>query len=55
MGMPPPDGSAAEAARSFNPLLDGSRIHQDLGFRPLVPRLADATAAAGPAERARPT
>ena len=44
VGMPPPDGSAAEAARVFDALLDDNRIRQDLGFRPLVPRLADAIA-----------
>ena len=45
VGAPPPDGSAAEAARAFDPLLDGTRIREDLGFRPTFPRLADAIAA----------
>jgi UDP-glucose 4-epimerase len=45
VGARPPDGSTAEAARPFDALLDGSRIRQDLGFRPAFPRLADALAA----------
>ncbi len=39
---PPPDGSDPERARAFDALLDGRRIREDLGFQPLVPRLADA-------------
>ena len=45
VGAPPPDGSDAERARSFDALLDGGRIRDDLGFRPQFPRLADAIAA----------
>lgn len=42
VGAPPPDGSQAERARVFDASLDGSRIREDLGFRPVFPRLADA-------------
>lgn len=45
VGAPPPDGSAAEQGRPFATLLDGRRIREDLGFKPLFPRLADALAA----------
>jgi nucleoside-diphosphate-sugar epimerase len=45
VGAPPPDGSQAERARDFDVLLDGSRLRDDLGFRPLFPRLRDALAA----------
>jgi UDP-glucose 4-epimerase len=45
VGAPPPDGSNAERARAFDTLLDGSRIREDLGFKPQFPRLADAIAA----------
>ncbi|AKF11710.1 NAD-dependent epimerase/dehydratase family protein [Sandaracinus amylolyticus] len=45
VGAPPPDGSAAEAARAFEMLLDGRRLRDDLGFRPAYPRLQDAIAA----------
>jgi UDP-glucose 4-epimerase len=45
VGAPPPDGSNAERARAFDALMDGSRIREDLGFKPKFPRLADATAA----------
>ncbi|NZA24917.1 NAD-dependent epimerase/dehydratase family protein [Luteimonas sp. SJ-92] len=48
VGQPPPDGSQPERARAFDTLLDGSRIREDLGFRPLFPRLADAAAADTP-------
>jgi nucleoside-diphosphate-sugar epimerase len=44
-GAPPPDGSAAEQGRAFGTVLDGRRIREDLGFKPLFPRLADAIAA----------
>lgn len=44
VGAPPPDGSNAERARAFHALLDGSRIREDLGFKPQFPRLADAIA-----------
>jgi nucleoside-diphosphate-sugar epimerase len=42
---PPPDGSNTEHARAFDALMDGSRIREDLGFKPKFPRLADALAA----------
>jgi UDP-glucose 4-epimerase len=45
VGAPPPDGSNAERARSFDALMDGRRIREDLGFNPRFPRLADAIAA----------
>lgn len=45
VGAPPPDGSAAEAARAFEIVLDNRRIREDLGFRPEYPRLQDAIAA----------
>jgi UDP-glucose 4-epimerase len=45
VGAPPPDGSNAERARGFDVLLDGSRIREDLGFKPKFARLADAIAA----------
>lgn len=44
VGAPPPDGSNAQFARSFDALLDGRRIREDLGFKPNFPRLADAIA-----------
>lgn len=45
VGAPPPDGSAAEAGRGFESVIDGRRIREDLGFRPEYPRLQDAIAA----------
>jgi UDP-glucose 4-epimerase len=42
VGAPPPDGSQAERARVFDAPLDGSRIREDLGFKPVFPSLADA-------------
>jgi nucleoside-diphosphate-sugar epimerase len=39
---PPPDGSNAEPARAFDSLMNGRRIREDLGFRPMFPRLSDA-------------
>ncbi|MBL9103050.1 MAG: NAD(P)-dependent oxidoreductase [Myxococcales bacterium] len=45
VGEPPPDGSQAAAGRAFEAHLDGRRIREDLGFAPVFPRLADATAA----------
>ncbi len=45
VGAPPPDGSNAERAGAFDAVLDGSRIREDLGFKPKFPRLADAIAA----------
>jgi nucleoside-diphosphate-sugar epimerase len=45
VGAPPPDGSNAASARAFDAVLDGSRIREDLGFKPRFPRLADAIAA----------
>lgn len=53
IGEPPPDGSQPEFARDFEALLDGTRIRQDLGFRPKFPRLADAVAAETSRPRAR--
>jgi len=49
VGAPPPDGSNPQMAPSFDALLDGRRIRQDLGFSPRFPRLADALAAGGDA------
>jgi nucleoside-diphosphate-sugar epimerase len=46
VGQPPPSGADAERARSFDAVLDGRRIRDDLGFAPRFPRLADAIAAA---------
>jgi UDP-glucose 4-epimerase len=45
VGAPPPDGSNAERARAFDALMDGRRIREDLGFKPMFPRFADAIAA----------
>jgi nucleoside-diphosphate-sugar epimerase len=45
VGAPPPDGSNAEHARAFDAVMDGSRIREDLGFKPQFPRLKDAIAA----------
>jgi len=45
VGAPPPDGSDAAKATAFDALLDGRRIREDLGFKPVFPRLADAVAA----------
>ena len=45
VGSPPPDGSNAERARAFEAVMDGGRIREDLGFKPVFPRLADAIAA----------
>lgn len=45
VGAPPPDGSNPERGRTFEMVLDGRRIREDLGFSPLYPRLADALAA----------
>jgi UDP-glucose 4-epimerase len=45
VGAPPPDGSDAERGRAFEIVLDGLRIREDLGFKPVYPRLADALAA----------
>jgi UDP-glucose 4-epimerase len=45
VGARPPDGSAPEAARAFDFLLDGRRLREDLGFKPAYPRLRDAIAA----------
>ena len=47
VGQPPPDGSNVERARAFDAVMDGSRIREELGFRPKFPRLADALAAGG--------
>ncbi|HEU0030380.1 MAG TPA: NAD-dependent epimerase/dehydratase family protein [Kofleriaceae bacterium] len=45
VGAAPPDGSNAERAKAFDSILDGTRIREDLGFKPTFPRLADAVAA----------
>jgi nucleoside-diphosphate-sugar epimerase len=45
VGEPPPDGSNAERARAFDALMDGRRMREELGFKALFPRLADAIAA----------
>ena len=45
VGAPPPDGSSADMARAFDSIMDGRRIREDLGFKPVFPRLADAVAA----------
>ncbi|RYZ07364.1 MAG: NAD-dependent epimerase/dehydratase family protein [Myxococcales bacterium] len=45
VGAPPPDGSNAERGRTFELVMDGRRMREDLGFVPLYPRLADALAA----------
>ncbi|WDS35285.1 NAD-dependent epimerase/dehydratase family protein [Pseudoxanthomonas sp.] len=45
VGQPPPDGTDAERAAAFGALPDGSRLREDLGFKPAFPRLADALAA----------
>lgn len=42
VGQPPPDGTNAERAAAFRTLLDGSRIREDLKFKPAFPRLEDA-------------
>ncbi|HEX7663388.1 MAG TPA: NAD-dependent epimerase/dehydratase family protein [Polyangiaceae bacterium] len=42
---PPPNGTKPEAARAFDARMDGRRIRDDLGFRAIYPRLADAIAA----------
>jgi nucleoside-diphosphate-sugar epimerase len=42
VGEPAPDGSNAERARAFEAIMDGRRIREDLGFKPMFPRLADA-------------
>ncbi len=45
VGAPPPDGSNPERGRAFEAVMAGRRIREDLGFKPLYPRLADAVAA----------
>jgi UDP-glucose 4-epimerase len=45
VGESPPNGSDAERARTFDALMDGRRIREDLGFKPRFPRLADALGA----------
>lgn len=44
-GAQPPNGSSVEQARSFDALVDGTRIRKDLGFKPKYPRFSDALAA----------
>ncbi len=48
VGAAPPNGANPGPARAFEALLDGRRIREDLGFKPQVPRLADALAAGTP-------
>ncbi|MBA3931257.1 MAG: epimerase, partial [Xanthomonas sp.] len=45
VGQPPPDGSDPKRAKAFSAVMDGRRIREDLGFRPVYPRLADAVRA----------
>lgn len=45
VGAEVPDGSDAEAAKASDLLLDGRRLREDLGFKPVYPRLRDAVAA----------
>lgn len=45
VGAPPPDGSAADAGRDSDILLDPRRLREDLGFKPQYPRLQDAITA----------
>jgi UDP-glucose 4-epimerase len=40
-GAPPPDGSEPERARAFEAVMDSRRIREDLGFKPVYPRLTD--------------
>jgi UDP-glucose 4-epimerase len=42
VGQPAPDGTQAERGSAFGALMDGSRIREDLGFKPVYPRLQDA-------------
>lgn len=44
VNAPPPDGSEPARGRVFEAVLDGSRLREDLGFAPTVPRLADSLA-----------
>jgi hypothetical protein len=39
VGELPPDGSQAAGGRAFDVLLDGTRIREDLGFKPLFPHI----------------
>jgi len=39
VGEPPPDGLRAEDGRAFDVVLEGSRLREELGFRPLFPRV----------------
>lgn len=45
VGAPPPDGSAPERGLPFATLMSGRRLRDELGFRPIYPRLKDAIAA----------
>jgi len=45
VGQPPPDGSEPERARAYESVMDGRRLREDLGFKPVFPRLADVLAA----------
>lgn len=42
VGAPPPNGSDIERGADFDTPLDGRRIRDDLNFKPVIPRLADA-------------
>lgn len=41
VGEPPPDGSQAESGSAFDLQLDGSRLREELGFKPQFPRLEE--------------
>jgi len=45
VGHPPPDGSDPERAQAFAAVMDTQRIRDELGFKPVFPRLADAVEA----------
>ena len=45
VGEPPPDGTDPERGKAFSAVMDGRRIREGLGFRPVYPRLADAVGA----------
>jgi nucleoside-diphosphate-sugar epimerase len=45
VGAQPPDGTAVDSAIDSNVLLDGQRLRDDLGFKPLYPTLKDAITA----------
>lgn len=45
VGELPPDGSKPERATAFSTRMDGRRIREDLGFKPVFPRFRDAVEA----------